>query len=142
MNNRFHFIILISLLGILFTSSCSDNTSDNYEFGTEITIQFGETINVGNEGLQFKLDSITEGRCPLDVVCVWEGVANVEFSQILTGQTEAFNLNIRGLCEEDCGEDININNYNIELIELNPYPTSTNPVTEEDYTAIITVTET
>lgn len=137
---------LIILLSILFLFSCSDSINDNntnntYEFGTEITIQFGETINVGDEELQFSFDSFFESRCPSDVICAWEGVGEATLSQIITGQTEEFSLSIRGLCQEDCGEDKDIGGYNIKLLELNPYPSYANPVTEEDYSAIITVTE-
>lgn len=139
--NIFNFSILLSLLSILLAYSCSDNAETSNEFGTEITIQFGEMINIGNEGLQFRLDSINEGRCPSDVACVWQGIADVVFNQIQMEETEEFSLNIMGLCNDDCGEDKNIGLYNIELIELNPYPSSTNPVTEEDYSAVIIVTE-
>jgi hypothetical protein len=137
----FNSTILLSLIAILFASSCSDNANTTYEFGTEITIQFGETISVGDNGLQFKLNSINEARCPSDVVCVWQGVADVTFNQIQMEAAEEFSLNIMGLCEEDCGENKDVGLYNIELIELNPYPTDANPVTEEDYSAVITVTE-
>jgi hypothetical protein len=56
-------------------------------------------------------------------------------------ETEEFSLNIMGLCGEYYRENKDIGSYNIELIELTPYPISTSPVTEENYSAVITVTE-
>lgn len=131
------FIIIFSI------PSCDDNNSNSSatNFGEEITINYNQTIDLGATNIQITLHSMDDSRCPNDVICVWEGVARAGFTLSENSFMEDFELNVRGLCDTNCGESKEIGNYNIEIIDISPYPSANTIVTYENYEATIIVTE-
>ncbi|MFX1534075.1 MAG: hypothetical protein ACFFDI_07570 [Promethearchaeota archaeon] len=71
-----------------------------------------------------------DSRCPSDVVCVWEGDVAIEVNIILNGQNRGnFELNRSNLHKASFG------GYYLKLIELNPYPSSSEPIPLSSYNA-------
>src|SRR5262245_48495450 len=78
-------ILLVGLLGLAV--ACSDSTnldkaSQEASIGTSVEAEKGAKIkfnSASEAGVEVQVLSISESRCPLDVVCVWEGNAKVGF---------------------------------------------------------------
>ncbi len=76
-----------------------------------------------NHNLFIQFDTVfSDSRCPIDADCIWEGNAEVGFSLTLSKQLEKIKLNTN----PKNGTKVTFENYEINLIELNPYPGSEN----------------
>ena len=84
----------------------------------DITLYQNESISIAEIPLSIRVLTITDSRCPSDVVCVWAGQASVGFGieatpfQLLIGQFKEF--------------DIQGKHIRITLIDVTPYPTTAN----------------
>ncbi len=103
--------------------------------GQTFSLSEGETVIVG-ETLQLNFSAvIAESRCPTGVQCVWEGNATIALkASDVFGPT-------RQLCLDSSPRFTTIANdgiYTIELLDLEPYPT-TGSRTSEPYRATLVV---
>lgn len=57
---------------------------------------------------------ISDSRCPANLVCIWQGMAEVQLTLIKHSNTHVFKLAL--------SSDTTLAGYKIELLELNPYP--------------------
>ena len=62
-------------------------------------------------------------------MCKWEGNAAVRFKFSSKDNINSITLNSNSQFQQDT----NINGYQIELIEVNPYPDLDKPIVFEDY---------
>lgn len=67
---------------------------------------------------QIYLENVLEGRCPLNVVCFWEGNAEVQMLMMINGQSINFSLNTAG----SYLNNTSVLGYDITLLDVNPYP--------------------
>ena len=108
----------------------------------------GQTAKLGTDGpwVEFLevLEVVEDSRCPLDVVCVWEGRARVKIALRFDAQVPGFQeitLEV-GNNETDAGLVSGASgSYLIEAAALDPYPRTTAPKPPA-YTLTLTVTET
>lgn len=117
---------LLCLISILFTSCDKDNTT----FEGPFELKVNESINLpgNNAGIQLKVESINDSRCPYNAFCISAGNAIVKIK--MTDNTGAFADS--ELCIGSCGAKINrqdtttvkINNrrYSVILEKVNPDP--------------------
>lgn len=113
--------------------SCSKEDEPN-PIQIEKSFQIGDQYSSENNSLKFKVTAIQESRCPSDVVCVWEGeaIVKVDVESPFTGTLE--------LSTYDNQVDT-LNNYSFELMEVSPYPISTEVIDLEDYEITLKVKE-
>ena len=108
--------------------SCEEMAPDDVcVFDDEFSIRFVEVF--------------ADSRCPTDVVCVWEGQAEIELEYLkndIVMKTDT--LNVRpGMLEAGVGQ---FEKYHIELIKLDPYPDdSFNNIPQEDYRLTMNVSD-
>lgn len=114
-----------------------EKQSAGYPLGTPAEAGSGSTVRLNtseDNEVDVKVISISEYRCPADVVCVWEGNARVEFQ--VSGSKDTITLCLR-TNESDCQTSSTIfhngKHFALELLDVTPYPTSTN--TKEEKTA-------
>lgn len=119
-------LCILCLTGILFTSCDKDNTT----FEGPFELKVNESINLpgNNAGMQLKVESINDARCPYNAFCISAGNAIVKIK--MTDNSGAFADS--ELCIGSCGTKINhqdtttikINNisYSVILGKVNPYP--------------------
>ena len=68
------------------------------------------------------LDSLIEdSRCPLGVICVWEGTAIARFSVTVNGQQQPVTLSTLNMPGYHPSDTI-LMGYKIEFFNLSPYP--------------------
>ena len=105
---------LKSLL-ILFSVSLLFHSCEKIDLGEELSVKIGERLHIDWE-LSFKIDSINDYRCPMDVNCIWAGDVDIFFD--LGKKEEVINLYNRDT------NPFSINGYTIEIIDVEPYPLS------------------
>jgi hypothetical protein len=101
----------------------------------EARIGLGDEILVdGIFGILFE-DVTEDSRCPVDVVCVWQGNAAVVLGLTMgSGPTVPFTVNT-GVDPQSVVHG----GYRVTLVGLLPAPVSTSPIDRDDYDAILRV---
>ena len=80
---------------------------------------------MGSSPLTICFDSvIQDSRCPLNVVCIWQGVAEARFWALINNQSYAFTLSSNTILPGS-RTDTTIGGYTISLHNLFPYPGDT-----------------
>jgi hypothetical protein len=103
---------------------------------TDLTLEVGEEQSVGGSVVKVTFVRVVEdSRCPMDVVCVWEGNAVVELG-IRAGTGPTFPMQINTTLEPRATE---WNGARVTILELQPYPKASEPTRSDAYTVKIRV---
>lgn len=105
--------ILIVFAGLFFACDKSELDSDIFRFGEETSFQQNQTYHSVDGHLSFRIDSITDSRCPVGLICIWSGEARVCLSVHLN---EVIQDTISTLDDAH-----SIQNYKFELVDVLPY---------------------
>lgn len=125
------------ILGLALCTKKENNSPSYFLLDQSFEIRNGQTINDSIHRISVNLDSVVnDSRCPSDVECVWEGNAQVRFVFSSNSKNVSFDLNTIPSFRTDSL----IEGYRIKLIELTPYPRSTDPINRADYKAILKIT--
>ena len=129
------YIIITLVAGILFFSCEKEEIPDDFEFGIEKSFQLNGEYQSTDRLVKFKLTEINDSRCPSDVVCVWEGMVSVKLSM---------EKPVAGIIELNSYNNTadTLANYVFELMDVLPYPISTQTTDLEDYEVILKVKKT
>jgi hypothetical protein len=102
----------------------NDNGSSNLDLRIgEITeIKLGETANNSQYGLSLRVDTIIDSRCPIGVVCVWPGRADVQLQLTTKNGKYDFTLNKMGMQGGRSCEGVVIEGMRYYLVDVLPYP--------------------
>lgn len=123
MINSKYFIFIVAFVFLM--TSC-----EKIELGEEVSVKIGEKYKV-SWNLTFKIDSISDYRCPVDLICIWAGDVDLYFD--LGREKEVTNLYNRDT------NPFRYNGYTIEIIDVLPERRSTVEVNPEDYAIKIKV---
>ncbi len=118
----------------LFVSCNHEDLSDTFKIGFNEEFQHGIINQSDDNTLKFSITEINNSRCPSDVVCVWEGKADVKIE-----------------IESPLKENIILNTYNnpidtfdtysFELIDVSPYPISVQTIKLENFKVTLKIEE-
>lgn len=120
-----------SLLIILLVCNCtgddSQRNSTSGNLGRSVFLQKNESVHysVSTEDIEIQITQINDSRCPQDVVCIWGGEVIVSFL-IPTGETIELCLGGSTDCVSSSEFTFNGNTYQLILLDVKPYPTTTN----------------
>lgn len=132
---------------ILFTIGCHSSVieNENFSIGEEFTLNFGQEKKLSGGHLSVKFDSVlSDSRCPIDGVCVWEGEAQIRLKLTFstTGDYEYAILKIKGYVNRENKEQhqfVFARYFVIYLMQLDPYPVHNVPLDFEKYKALLTI---
>jgi len=134
---RILFSLLVLLGFISFHLACSNDVDINREkFDLNDTIEVSQNSLWVNDkyDVSIRIDSIlSDSRCPMDAICIWAGNAEVRFAFSSSGQNALITLNTHG--GVNFPSDTQVFGYNVELVELSPYPVSIHRITQKEYQA-------
>ena len=125
-------ILIIFLTSILITSCNKENETE--PLFLEQIFQIDEIFQSENDQLKFTITEINDSRCPSDVVCVWEGEA------VVTVRLEEPQQGVIELSTYDNQLDT-IGSFSFELVDVSPYPVSTETIELEDYDITLRINE-
>ena len=123
----FYIISLILALSVIGITNYTF-ADDAKQLGVPFHIQFNQTATV--QDLQIKITNLTDSRCPSDITCIWQGQAKI-LGNINKGNQNLGNFSL--ILNDKNLESQFIDHYSINLIEVNPYPISTNKTKLSDY---------
>ncbi|NJD21039.1 MAG: hypothetical protein FIA95_17355 [Gemmatimonadetes bacterium] len=134
---RWGYPLLALALPVVLSSGCSESTgpgSDRQDILVpgvqEMTLRVGEEKAVGNSVLRLAFGQVLEdSRCPIDVVCVWQGNALVELGvRAGMGPTVPIRLNTTLEPRSTVWSGVRIS-----LLELQPAPRAAEPTKPDAY---------
>jgi hypothetical protein len=140
-------IKIIFLLGISFliyncTDSPTNETDLDKKFNVQeidegIEVQVGDSVIISDIGLIITFKSVHgDSRCPADVICVWEGNAEIALGlKNIDGDTLSINLNTSLEPRE-----VSFSNLTITIKKLLPYPMSNVLINPDDYVVTLMIT--
>lgn len=110
---------------ILLMSNCTTQSqAQTSESGNNtITIGINKTAKIPNSKINLEFKNIVEdSRCPIDVTCVWEGIAIVYVNVNSGKQTEDFQVATRDFQPKSANKSFSFSGYRFTLTDLKPYP--------------------
>lgn len=134
------YISIIVLL--LMFSSCNKETQNGENKSLVLKQKLELKVNecVSNNTISMCVDSVSsDSRCPMDVVCIWQGNAAVSVSFTLNETVHHLTLNTGNT--NSYPSDTTIQQFKISLTELAPYPVSTQTIGQNDYRISLMVDE-
>lgn len=103
-----------------------------------ISIQLNQRISIPSEGLDITFLKVEQdSRCPSDTTCVWAGQATILLN-IVKDEQDLSNIMVSIGAGQNSTTIVN-DRYSIELIDLAPYPSTTQPIDPDQYTATLLV---
>lgn len=127
---------LLVTFGSVFAMACGGSSSSgpSGSLNQPVELAPGQTARVGPLRITFTGVS-GDSRCPVDVVCVWEGdaVAELTVSQP-AGAVESRELHTSSPRAATYGS------FQIELVRLDPAPRSTQTIPPDGYRLVVRVT--
>ncbi|MBI2407782.1 MAG: hypothetical protein HYV19_05745 [Gemmatimonadetes bacterium] len=123
-----------SLLLALCLTACGTDTT-GLALGENIDVRLGTSIQMPGDTLSVKFTDVTaDSRCPTGVQCVWAGEATTLFT-VNAGDPVTLTLGA-----DAAKARVITHGYQVTLVGLKPYPTSSGPIAKADYVATIQVT--
>lgn len=139
MRCKLNFFLLLCLLW-----SCKNPIEPETTHPITVSLKFGQSEMIKPFHLQVGFqDVLSDSRCPLNVVCVWEGRADIRLWLIPSKSDTVFiTPSIYGYVDKsDTLRHIAIDTvgFQIKLLQLDPYPVAGSPVQKEDYVALLEI---
>ncbi|WP_097130655.1 hypothetical protein [Spirosoma fluviale] len=127
------------IVGTILFSACKSNETTPTE---SISLGLHQSGRLGSE-VVVRVDSIQDGRCPMDLNCIWAGQAKVKL--LLSKGTDSkfarLLLGPDGSNKRPDSTTVSLKNerYKVILREINPYPSLANQ--GKPQTAVVQVTK-
>lgn len=125
---------LLALISVLFISCDNEPDYDSFRLGQENHFEIKKEYYSIDNSLRFSITEINDSRCPADVICVWEGKADVKI-EVKNPVHGILLLNTHNNRIDSLG------NYSFELIDVSPYPISTKTINLEEYNISLNILE-
>lgn len=120
----------IIILAIILISCEKENAPDSFPLGIENEFKINDVYHSSDNSLKFSITEINDSRCPSDVECIWAGKADVTI-KLESPVSESFVLST--LNNALYSSKDTVGNYSFQLIDVSPYPVSTQIIKFEDY---------
>jgi len=142
MKNNLSILVVMALATISTVLACTKTeTGGAFDFGDifELNYEADKTSSDGSVMVLFNKDVI-DSRCPLNVICFWEGQAEVTLT-VTFGDTEPQDvfLILRANYEELAKDTLN--NYIFTLTDVLPYPEESEVIDQKDYALKLKIEE-
>jgi hypothetical protein len=112
---------LIVALMLIIAAGC-----EKVQVGEPFTCRVGPRYLVENN-VMFSIDSISDYRCPEDVICIWGGDVDLYFKiNVNLSSTDTVIMLYRN-------NPIETGNYSWQVLDVNPLPRTTRETRQEDY---------
>jgi hypothetical protein len=129
-------LALIALLlanGALAACLAASPTSPTASGDTRVTLAQGQSARAAGLDVRF-VEVLQDSRCPTDVQCVWEGIAELEVIVSSGGRSTPHHLFVNQEPRSIVHEGVTL-----ELVRLTPSPHSERPVQPHEYRATFAI---
>ena len=125
-----NFIVFLALTGLVLTAC------EKLELDKEFVLKIGENKKI-NSHLSFKIDSLWDSRCPANMYCLTGGDVtlffNIKRSNHHVDKVVSFN--------ENQNHPFSYDGYLWKILEVNPYPFSSETLDPMDFTIKMVITK-
>jgi hypothetical protein len=104
---------------------------DRIQTGEPLTCRT-DTKYIVTSGLSFTIDSVSDYRCPKDLVCIWGGDVDLYFNI-------RENMTVIDTVLRLSGGPYLFGDYSFEILEVNPLRNHDQVVEQEDYRVIVLI---
>ncbi|MEM3143631.1 MAG: hypothetical protein QXG67_03400 [Candidatus Nitrosotenuis sp.] len=105
-----------------------------------IKIAINKNASIESEDLHLMLLSVSDSRCPADVVCIQEGDAKATI-YVLQNDLVLGEFTLVKAASEGLPAIQNVGKYRMHLVQVEPYPYSNTQITQSDYIVTLMVTK-
>lgn len=135
MNKVFFIFTIVCLLGF----SCQKEAfPEDFVIGQEENFHCGIDYLSTDNTIKFSITEINDSRCPSDLKCFWAGKADVKI-ELESPVKATFVLST--LDNGIYNSTDTVGNYSFQLIDVLPYPVSTETIKLEDYIVKLKIEE-
>lgn len=118
-----NFKLLIFVPVLLLMSNCKTQSQTQTSGDNTLTIGINEKTTIPNSKISLEFKEIVEdSRCPVDVTCVWEGIAIVNMDATNGNQKTNFQISNQNLEDKNITRSISVSGYKITWQQLKPQP--------------------
>lgn len=136
--------IPVAIAALLITSNfLHPGLSGGHAYASNNMVELGQPFSLGLnqtghvQDLDVWFTEVIDSRCPSDVVCIWAGqVSILVHLQDSSGSLKQLNL---ALGSPEAPSTRSFGNYSISLIDVQPYPISTEQTPQTDYVATLLI---
>ncbi|WP_312765628.1 hypothetical protein [Epilithonimonas sp.] len=110
---------------LLLVSNCKtqSQTQTSENGNNTITIGINKSAKIPNSKISLEFRNIAEdSRCPVDVTCIWEGIAKVDVEGTVGNQKTNFQVGTRDFLQQNVSKSFSFSGYRFTLTDLKPYP--------------------
>lgn len=127
-------VLLLTSLGC---ASSLTGPAKTAALGQPLDLGVGESARISDQLLELRFDGVgSDSRCPIDVVCIQAGDAELRLTARRPPATE-FSLNLH---TELARSSATFQGFEIALLELRPHPKAGEPIMPSQYVATLKVT--
>jgi hypothetical protein len=127
--------LIFSLL-FAFGAANAAHDSGGVFLDKQFTVRYGQTKTVREAGVKVEFTSvIDDSRCPKGVTCVWAGNGKISVKLSKAGHSPAL-IELNTTLEPKKGSYLD---YEITLINLQPYPESNKTLSKKSYAAVLLI---
>ena len=127
-------VLIAGFIAVILYAGCETGLTPESTLPLNDTVELAnfETLYNYEKSMSLRMDSVlNDSRCPTNVVCVWEGNAEVRFVFTVDSAQTDFTLNTHG--GGSFNSDTMIHGYEIRLLELWPYPEDPGEILQLEY---------
>lgn len=124
----------------LFLAACSAAAGEvTASLGEESMLKVGQGVAIQGQDLKVKFQEVVQdSRCPMDVICVWQGEASMLVEITYRESVHPVVLTQSGMAGELTTKEFN--EYTLAF-RLEPYPDSARQIPAKDYRLVLAVTK-
>lgn len=125
----------LALTAVLALTACDRATTPSVPIDQQFTMAPGDTVEVADTSLRVRFDGVVnDSRCPIDAICIQGGDAEVRLTASNDGAPRMLTLHTGSMAP------VTFDGFTFRLVELTPYPFSSQPFPPSDYRATLRVT--
>ncbi|GJM36254.1 MAG: hypothetical protein DHS20C18_52550 [Saprospiraceae bacterium] len=130
------YFFLLSLAVLFGASKCQEDAGNTFDLGETIMLKVGEMSKCNCKTIAVQFTGVTEdSRCPKNTNCVWAG--EVKTKMDINGQM--YEMKLGGDSKEPAS--VEVDNFNVQLMEVSPYPEGGKKIDPADYVVKVVVME-
>jgi len=133
-------VVMILMLAAVAACKKDDVAEPQVLLGTKIEAAYEKDV-LFQEGVNVKITKIEDSRCPKNVVCVWAGMIKlfITISENNVSKDAVVEALVDGSKPAKTTVELNGKTYEIEVLEVLPYPQTSQEISLKDYKVSLTV---
>jgi len=101
----------------------------------EVVVGYGQEIRIGSSVLRVVFTGVEDSRCPMGVLCIWQGNAAVDLA-VAAGSGPSYPLRLNTTLEP---QQADWQGLRFSLVEVRPAPVADLPTKKEDYSITLRI---